>query len=86
MKDLAEGIRDAIYALEHDGKPLEVAAALRELVAAEVLPCPCCGTEPEMIDVGRFEKQLRCPECCLMSGIGPVDIVVNAWNKRVDHE
>ena len=86
MKDLAEGIWDAIAKLENGAEPLDVAADLRVLLSPDILPCPCCGAEPEMIDESHRQKQIRCPECCLMSGIGPADEVIKAWNRRVGNE
>lgn len=86
MKDLTEGVWDAIAKLENGAKPLDVAADLRVLMSPEILPCPCCGAVPELVDGNQWEKQIRCPECCLMSGTGPADEVIKAWNRRVKDE
>jgi hypothetical protein len=83
MKDLTEGIWEAIAKLENGADAADVAGDLRVLVSPDVLPCPCCGAEVELYDSGHWEKQIKCTECGLSSGVGPADEVINAWNKRV---
>ena len=86
MKDLTEGIWEAIAKLENGADAADVAGDLRVLVSPDVLPCPCCGAEVELYDSGHWEKQIKCTECGLSSGVGPADEVIKAWNKRVVKE
>lgn len=29
----------------------------------ELLPCPFCGAEPEMVQIGQNKIRIKCPEC-----------------------
>lgn len=80
-----EKLNDIIARLElGDDDKLDIARDLKLLVCPEILPCPCCGSMADYFDDGHGNIHIMCSECGLRTGSCTPDVVVAAWNKRVE--
>ena len=54
---------------------------LRRMLAPEILPCPCCGSEGEFLEHNDM-TEIYCPECGIRTSVMEYADAVAVWNRR----
>lgn len=75
-----DAIDEAVMALEQ-GDEEKALAILKKATAPEPLPCPCCGSVPELHSMGLL-WYVQCPECGLRTLADDLRTSIGVWNRR----
>src|SRR5690606_30213035 len=62
----------------------ELAKKLALLGVSDLLPCPFCGSEPEIVHLAHPSglPGIKCPHCHILMKEDRIDKTVGMWNRR----